>query len=193
MSLSAPPVVYTPPSAGSPPSAPGAVHAVPAASPSVPGAVHAVPVVGGGVAATGSITFAGIPTAGEAITVNDVACVALAIDSVGPLSLGEFRIGGESGFKTPAENTALNLAAAINLHPAIFLVSATRTGAIVSLAATTPGVSGNSISLTESATNVTVTGSGFLTGGSGSSALPTPPAIHAPPAASPGTPPAVTP
>lgn len=42
MSLAAPPAVYTPPGVPSP-SAPGAVHAVAAASPSVPGAVHVVP------------------------------------------------------------------------------------------------------------------------------------------------------
>lgn len=110
-----------------------------------------------GSAATGTITFSGQPTAADTITVGS--SVFTFVETT-PAGDDEVEIGAD------AEETLDNLLAAITAL-AGDTVTATKSGTtIIDLAAVEQGPDGNSIVLTESADNVTVSGSGTLEGGS---------------------------
>jgi hypothetical protein len=111
--------------------------------------------------ATGTITFTGQPTTGETVTIGGVTYTA---QGSGPAFLTDFIIGANF------ETTAQNLLTAINTgngygggtgHP---LVSATRTGGVLTITADSFGSAGNDIGLSETATNVTVSAA-YLAGG----------------------------
>lgn len=102
--------------------------------------------------ATGTITFSGQPTAAQTITIGVTVYSARAAASLPT----EFQIG-----ISPID-TAANLVDSINnSHPS---VSAILNGTDVDITAITAGVAGNAIALSETATNVTVSGA-LLTGG----------------------------
>jgi hypothetical protein len=210
MSLSAPPAIYTPPSAGSPPAAPGAVHAVPsaspyasgsvhsapAASPAAPGAVHAVPVAGGGVAAVGQVDFINTTALinGTFLTVGGRTYEFSGSES--PATEGQFfkgtnRFAAALYFAQVINGTAASqiTSPATTQHETVEAAYDDAVPDRVYLSARIPGTAGNSISLSTTAPSGYLIFSGeTLTGGSG---IPTPPAIHAAPSSSPGAPPAI--
>jgi len=100
--------------------------------------------------ATGTITFSGLPTAGQTVTVDDViyTFVTTANNTKNTVVIG-----------TTAALTAANLAALISSR-----ATATVSGSVVTVTATAQGYIGNTYPLATNATNVTVSGS-TLTGG----------------------------
>lgn len=121
------------------------------------------------VAATGTLTFSGVGTAGDTITIGGVTYTLRAV----PAAAYDVDIGGT------ATATAANLVAAINLsgtpgveygastvaHPD---VSAGNAAGVVTATALVTGTAGNSISTTE-AGSMSVWGAAALTGGTGTS------------------------
>lgn len=107
-------------------------------------------------AATGSITFTGLPLADETVTVNGVAFTAKASGATG----AQFNIGAD------VTETALNFATVLNasVHASISVATYTPALGVVSIAYDTAGTAGNAFTLTEAATNVTLSGA-TLTGG----------------------------
>lgn len=111
-------------------------------------AVPAVP-------ASGTITIAaGVPTAGDTVTVGDdvytfVVAAAVPFD----VELGTIEVTGQ------------NLTLAINTDGTSGVTAADGTTGIVNLTADVAGFAGNEIVLLEGADNTTVTGAGTLTGG----------------------------
>lgn len=116
--------------------------------------------------ADGEVTFAGLPTDADTITIgqkayrfvttlaqeNDVLIGATAADCAEAL---KDAIAGDATDAAVHEDTLAN-----------YEVSASRTDAVVTVVAVQYGLSGNSIVFSESATNVTISPSGgFLTGG----------------------------
>ncbi len=108
-----------------------------------------------GTAATGTITFTGQPTAADTVSIHGVDLTFVA----GAAGHNEVTIGGT------ATITAQALRAVINENSAALLVTAAGGALVLTLTANAEGTGGNSITLTESATNVAVSGSGALTGG----------------------------
>ncbi len=109
----------------------------------------------GAVAATGRITFSGQPSNADTITIGTKTFNFLSV-VVDPTT--DVLIGAD------AEETLDNLLALITSQVAN--VTGVKSGTtIINLTAVTPGTAGNSIVLTESATNVVVNGAGTLTGG----------------------------
>jgi hypothetical protein len=109
----------------------------------------------GGAYATGTITFAGQPTDTDTITVG--ADTFNFLDTVvNPAT--DVEIGAD------AEETLDNLLAII-LAQTPNVVPTKNSATVIGLRAATAGTAGNSIPLTEAATNVTVSGAGTLAGG----------------------------
>ncbi len=96
----------------------------------------------------------------NAVTINAVAFTAVASGATG----NQWNIGGTDTI------SATNLAAAINGSVTAKIagyVSATSSGAVVTISAVTPGLLGNLVTLTKTGTPITVTGAGFLASGAG--------------------------
>jgi len=106
-----------------------------------------------GTAATGSITFTGLPSVDETIVVRGVTYTFK--DSAA--SATQITIGATK------EAAATNTAAKISANDAN--VHTFASNGVVILTATTRGTAGNAYTLTESATNLTVSGSGTFAGG----------------------------
>jgi phage tail sheath gpL-like len=108
------------------------------------------------VAATGNVTFTGLPVADETVTVAGTVFTAKASASTNV----QFTIGAS------ATATGANLATVLNAHPTVsqYLTASADSG-VVTITAKQPGVAGNLVTLAESATNTTVSGAN-LTGGS---------------------------
>lgn len=104
--------------------------------------------------ATGAITFTGQPTADDTITINGHVITWKASGAIA----NQVNVGGS------AAASAANLLALINAAPLTYLVTASGTGLVLALQATTAGTSGNAITLTESTANLTVSGA-TLSGG----------------------------
>jgi len=102
----------------------------------------------GGVAATGSVTFTGRPTADETLTICNTT-----------LTAKDSGANGTTQFNTDASvvaTTATNLAACINANTTLNKqVSATAALGVVTITALIPGVVGNGFDLTEGMTNTT--------------------------------------
>lgn len=105
--------------------------------------------------ASGTLTFSGVGTAADTITINGVV---ITLRAAADPALDEVTIGGTAGA------TAANLAAFVNNNAARLGVIATVTGAVVTLKAIEPGVDGNDITTAEAGTN-TAFGAATLTGG----------------------------
>jgi hypothetical protein len=101
------------------------------------------------VAATGVITFTGLPVADEIVTVGNVVFTAKA--SAG--SAVQFTIGGT------ANATAVNLAAVLNAHTTVskYVSAAVTATGVITLTALVPGVAGNAFQLSEGMSNATIT------------------------------------
>lgn len=106
-------------------------------------------------AATGALTFSGVGTAADTITINGHAITLVASGAVG----AQINIGASAAL------TAQNLKAYVNAHPDETGVVASGSGAVITLTALEPGIAGNSITTTEAGTN-TAFGAATLTGGS---------------------------
>lgn len=104
------------------------------------------------VAATGTVNITGLPVANETVTINGQVYVFKAA-AAGAL---EVTIGAD------ANATGANLATKINANSVV--VTANNVAGVVTLTAVSAGAAGNSITLAEAATNVTVSGA-TLTGG----------------------------
>lgn len=107
------------------------------------------------VAATGTITISGTPSADQTFVVGAQTFTF----KVSRTGTGQVTISG-----TPATQAA-NIVSAITADLAT--VTAAAVSNVVTVTAATAGVAGNSIVLTENATGVAVSGSGTLSGGSG--------------------------
>jgi hypothetical protein len=130
----------------------------------------------GGAYAAGTITFSvGLATDTNTIVVGDVTYTLKTTLSVGPAVANEVLLGAAF------TDTATNLTSAINATSgagttygtgtvANPLVAASRSSGVVTVTSITPGTQGNSIVLTESATNVAVSGSGTISGASNQAA-----------------------
>jgi hypothetical protein len=106
-----------------------------------------------GVQATGTITFTAAPVADETITVNAITYTFKAAATTAT----QITIGAN------VTATASNTASKIELNdPAVNAVSV---AGVVTISAANTGTYGNAITLTEAATNTSVSGSGTLTGG----------------------------
>lgn len=119
----------------------------------------------GGVADVQASATATIVTAvaTDSITINGVAFAGVAS---GPT--GNQWIVGSGG--TADADSATALAAAINAATTAKIagyVTATAAAGVVTIKAIQPGLAGNMFTLTKNGTPITVTGSGFLTGGAG--------------------------
>jgi len=106
-------------------------------------------------AAQGVLTFSGVGTADDTITINGHVITLKASGAVGP----QINIGAS------ATLTAQNLKAYVNAHPDETGVKASGAAAAITLTAIEPGVVGNSITTTEAGTN-TAFGAATLVGGS---------------------------
>ncbi len=120
-----------------------------------------------GVAATGTVTFTGVPTANDTLDVGDITYTWVA----SPTVAFDVDIGAD------ADGCVTNLVAAINLsgtegveygtgttiHPDVTAVDGA--GSTVDITAIATGVAGNTIVFTESMDNTTISGSGTLAGG----------------------------
>lgn len=123
-----------------------------------------------GTQASGTITFAGNPTAADTVTLGTTTYTLVsALTGANDVLIG-----------ATAADTAANLAAAINAGPGVGTVygagtvmnpdaSATVATATVTAKARTAGTAGNSIALTKAGTNINVSGA-TLTGGTGTGA-----------------------
>jgi hypothetical protein len=106
-------------------------------------------------AATGLLTFTGVGTANDTVTINGQAITLVAASA----ATYEATIGGTATLTAQAVKTI------INAHPDVFGVVASGAAAALTLTAIEPGVAGNSITTAESGTNTTI-GAVTLTGGS---------------------------
>ncbi len=113
--------------------------------------------------ATGAITFTGQPTANDTITIDGHVITWKATGA----AANEVNIG------LSATASAANLKAIINAAPLTYLVTAAGDALVLELEATTPGSGGNAITLTESTSNLTVSGA-TLTGGDTGFTVPAP-------------------
>ena len=104
-----------------------------------------------GTAAQGTITVAGLPSAGESLVVHDTFVFADTREVAFEIAIG-----------ADADGTAANIALAINTD--LSVVSASATDGAVTVTAASAGSQGNRIPFSSSATNVEMNGSGFLGG-----------------------------
>lgn len=140
----------------SPPSAAASVFAVPSITPALPGVILPLPVVA--TAATGTITVTGVITEGDSFTVAGITFTFKNSPS------GSFELATDSPSFVTSE--ALKIRSKINQTSLISSrVTATVSGAVVTITAQAKGTSGNSITLAKSGP-MTVSGS-TLTGGTG--------------------------
>ena len=110
-------------------------------------------------------------SAADAITINGVAFTAIAN---GGTPTGNQWCVGAGG--TADTDSATALAAAINASTTAKVqnyVTATSAAGVVTIRAKAPGLAGNMFTLTDTGITITVTGSGFLTGGTGDDATAT--------------------
>lgn len=105
------------------------------------------------IAATGTITVSGTPVAAETFVVGAQTFTFRAARAV----------AGEVTISAVNATQATNIVTAITADLAT--VTAAAVSGVVTVTAATPGTAGNSIVLTEAATGIAVSGSGFLTGG----------------------------
>jgi hypothetical protein len=115
----------------------------------------------GGVAATGSVTFAtAVPAANDSVTVNGVVFTFKA-SPTGPLD-----VAPGAAVTDAATNFVAAFNAAINsgVHPELSALSATNAAGVVTITAVDEGTWANSVTLAKSGTNITVSGT-KLTGG----------------------------
>ena len=112
---------------------------------------------GAGVAAIGTLTFTGTTTDGDTVSINGKTLTFK--DS--PSTSTQVQIGGS------ATATAANLMAYLLASTDALLTpfSYSRSGAVVTVTENTVGTAGNSITFTKSSTEITISGSGTLTGG----------------------------
>lgn len=110
-----------------------------------------LPVASSAVAATGTLTFSGVGTAADTITVDGNVLTLVA----GSPSAGEVQIGASAAL------TATNVATAVN---ALASVNAAAVGTVVTVTAATAGLAGNSITLAKSSTAIALSGA-TLSGG----------------------------
>lgn len=110
-----------------------------------------------GTVATQTITLTGQPTAADTVTIHGIALTFVA----GAAGNHEVSIGGT------ATITAQALRSVINQNSAALLVNCTGAALVLTLHANASGVAGNSITLTESAANLTVGGATLAGGTSG--------------------------
>ncbi len=115
-----------------------------------------------GLHANGYVTFAvaGVPLNADTITINGQAITLV----TGVPTIHQVQIGAS------AEITAQSFKAEINAYPALYDVTASGEAEVITLTAIAAGTAGNSITMTESATNVTVSGA-TLAGGSASGVI----------------------
>lgn len=105
--------------------------------------------------ASGALTFSGVGTAADTVTINGIA---ITLRAAADPALDEVTIGGT------AAASAANFAAFVNLNSARLGVIATVVGAVVTLKAIEPGVDGNDITTVEAGTGTSF-GAATLTGG----------------------------
>lgn len=102
----------------------------------------------GAVQATGAVTMTGLPSADETVTIGNVVFTAKASGATG----NQFNIGAS------ATITAANLAAAINASTTMAgRITATSAAGVVTLTVSVPGLIGNSVQLSETLSNATIT------------------------------------
>lgn len=110
----------------------------------------------GAVQATGLVSFSGLPSNDEILTIANVVFTAKSSGATG----NQFNIGGS------ATITAANLAAAINASANLSgIVTASSAAGVVTLTAVVPGKAGNGLQLSEGLSNATVTA--FASGADG--------------------------
>lgn len=161
---SAPPVIFTPPSEA--PASPAGIHTPPSpASPGSPGPVFALPTPPG-TAATGTITVTGAPVQ------NHTFAVAGLTFTFKNSPVGLYQVATDSPSFPSSEASKIRYAINAAAVPG---VTASNSGAVVTITATAPGVAGNAIAL--NATGAMGISAGTLTGGTG---LPAPTAIFTP-------------
>jgi hypothetical protein len=105
--------------------------------------------------ASGTLTFSGVGTAADTITVNGVV---ITLRAAADPALDEVTIGGTAAL------TAANFVTFVNDNSARLGVTATLAGAVVTLKAIEPGVDGDDITTVENGTG-TAFGAATLTGG----------------------------
>lgn len=121
-------------------------------------------VADGGAFATGTLTFTGAPTAAQTFEIGGATFTARDSGAEGD----EFNIGAT------VTETAAAVAAAVNASTTetfTGMVYATSSAGVVTFTSTVPGNFGNLLTLTESLSNATVSGSGFLAGGTSNPAV----------------------
>ena len=117
----------------------------------------------GETAATATITSTGIATAAETLVVNGVTITATAGTGSPPVpAANEFIVS------STVATQATNIASAINNSSTAGVADVTATSAlgVVTLTCDIPGTIGNAMTLSESVTNVTVSGANFASGAS---------------------------
>ena len=166
-----PPTVFAPPSVPTP-SAPGAVHVAPSASPSAPGGIHVVPSPGGGV---------------DILTITG----ALTSDGTTPRTFPGLLYAGDANGRPSYTNDGVTSGATHVCYyedsPATWVllkVSSPYASWVGDPTRATPDLvpMWSATGINTGFPDVTLTAGG----------LPTPPAIHAAPSATPGTPPTIT-
>lgn len=128
--------------------------------------------------ASGTLTFTGAPANNETFAINGVTITAKTSGAVA--ANGEFNIGADATANATAVAALINGtpdAADVNTSYPTYGnaplagtgVTATSAAGVVTFHAIAPGTAGNSITLTESLSNATVSGAGTLTGGAAES------------------------
>jgi phage tail sheath gpL-like len=111
---------------------------------------------GNGVAASGLVTYTGIAAAGDTILISGVTLTAVASGAVS----GQYNVG------TTAASQAAALAAGILLSTSLVgIVTATATGAVVTVSAAVPGTIGNAVTLAKGVDAGSVATVSGVTGG----------------------------
>lgn len=110
----------------------------------------------GDVYATGVLTYAGVPTAADTVTIGGHVITAVA-NTATPTGL-QYKIG------TDVTSAAANITALIEANVALLGVTATSSAGVVTLVAAVPGTVGNAITTTESGSNTSF-GAGTLANG----------------------------
>lgn len=109
-------------------------------------------------AATGTITFSGVPLNNDTVTIGTSTFTFVTTTPSGPTQVA---IGGSAA--ATRNNLLTNIPLVIT--PGLTINAVSSGAADITLTAVVPGTAGNAFVLTESATNVSVTGSGTLLGG----------------------------
>jgi hypothetical protein len=115
-------------------------------------------------------TFTDKPTANDTITINGVAFTAKNSGA----AANEFNIANSGVAATDAINNATALAAAINASTSAKIVNqvtASSSGAVLTLTANIPGTNGNLFTVTEAMNNFTLAGTTFASGTEGTEVI----------------------